>query len=101
MFTKELAEKYFEKRTSTDDGDDYDDYEPYYYWRYKPDDANDVCIFGGYEDGNDEWLLSIDGNGSVFHYGTLDDFKFKYVDELQRALDLFGVGIKVGEMFIY
>ena len=100
LFTRELADKYFEKRSSAEDGDDYG-CEPYYYWTYKPADGNEVCLFGGYDDGDDEWLLSAEGDGKVFHSGSLDDFNFKYVDELQQALDLFGVGIKVGEIFIY
>lgn len=98
LFTRELADKYFTKRSSAEDGDDY---EPYYYWTYKPADGNEVCLFFDEDDADSGWLLTIDGDGSVFHCGSLDDFNFKYVDELQQALDLFGVGIKVGEIFIY
>ena len=92
LFTRELADKYFTKRSSAEDGDDY---ESYYYWQYMPDKKNEVCLFFDEDDADSGWLLTMDGDGSVFHSGSLDDFNFKYVDELQATLDLFNVDIKI------
>lgn len=88
LITAELLDRNFE-RVNNDEFSD----EPY--WSRRGGNNDIVNLYTS----EDEWLLTIEGT-FAFRKGYLELY-IKYVDELQQALDLFKVGMKVGEIFIY